>query len=306
MVNENGIQNNEGRINKFFQKLRLDINLIETELSNSPLPQQEERQTSSTSSEDKLYGVVSREEFQNILSSYENQQNSSDLKNKPVTCDKVSGKCFAKLLYSKPGFHHPGSTDHLVQDLKINDVHRNTFLGGVSNYIVNEDGNLTGLWQKRRNLILKVNVDNAAKFLAEGKPAEARKLIDLTLKDDPNNGYALAVRAQYYRENLKFDLAIEDLTKVLQEDSFKDKKKIYEGLGVSTYEIGLRSYHRNDFQAAINKFDEVLRYAKECEAADLKKEVEGAKLHKEICKTKLSQYNRSRFSFQKPQPQYRG
>lgn len=207
-----------------------------------------------------IFGLISRDEVTHLLDLYERQQ-QSNLKDKPVISDQLIGGSFAKLLYSKPGFHNPGSTSYLINDLKIKDINRDSLLGGQSNFVVSEGQSLSGLKKQQINLRIvdgaKLIHENLDKHQVDKAREELMKIRQLN-RDHPD---VLAASGIINVHSKTYDLAVEELKAALNTGCNHPIKASY-CLSVALFELGSQHFHRGEYQKSLTFFQESLLYDK--------------------------------------------
>lgn len=274
-------QGNTERIrSRFYDKLRsnlVDFNYQPDAASGGS------KKSPSSASDEELYGKISKDEFLKILDTYEKQQ-TNDSKDKAVRCDRVVGESFAKLLFSKPGFHHIGSTERLVRNLRIRDVKRNSFLAGHSTYDLNEEDTLKELLQNHQRGAIRQLVSTAMGFLANKCFQDAEARINIALSKNPEDGNALVARARYYSAKNMHDQAILDFKDGLANRP-DDPEDVKNCLAEELAKKALQLMYKDNFKECIRVCDEALSYNP---GNDL------AKLNRGMCQQKLE----SAFSYQ--------
>ena len=272
---------------KFYAKIRPHLQDTEPE----QLPSNTVEPSIAGSPDDKLFGRIREEELAKILHSYEEQQQIPTKIEKPVLCDTVNGRSFEKLLHSKPGFHHQGSTAYLVKKLGIPDVKRNSFLGGFSTYALCEEESLTGLKKSHNLMLLRKSLKKAQIQLSKKEYGSAKSQIDRALKLDPSSSEAFAMRGNYYASTDRHPQAIDDFKRSLA-GQLEDRDSVKRNLSNSLYVQGMAMYHRREWRGALVLFNESLRY----DASN-----DGAKLHKGLCEGQI----RSETSYTSKSQSYR-
>lgn len=254
--------NHGGEFTKFFQKIRLNIDTLEQDLE----PSEESHRTPYLRDvpENKIYGLVEKQEFKKILDAYEAQQNDQDTSeeardNRSVSIGtKDSKSSFAQLLHSKPAFHHPGSTDYLVRHLQINNGERRSLLGGNSDYKLEEKDTLKEILFNRNDKLLESHVNAARNYIENGKLDEAWKEIEMAVKVDGKNGNVLAARGKYYIKLQKYLEAINDFKNALRFKP-KDFRQVQEDLANALGCQGLVHHQLRQYQEAKDRFEEALQ-----------------------------------------------
>lgn len=291
--------NHGGEFTKFFQKIRPNIDTLEQDLG----PDGEPRRTSHLRDvpENKIYGLVEKQEFKKYLDTYEAQQNDQESSednrdNRPVSLKAKDCKSsFAQLLHSKPAFHHPGSTDYLVKQLQINDVERRSLLGGNSDYKLEEKDTLRDILFSRNDKLVESHVNAARGHIENRKLNEAWEEIEMAFKVDKKNGNVLATRGKYYIKLKKYQEAIDDLKNALQYKP-KDPRQIREDLADALGSQGLVHHQLSQYQQAKDRFEEAL----ELNCGN----VEFHRLNRDMCEGFVN--NMKQFPFRAAKELYRG
>lgn len=287
---------------KFFEKIRSSFNdfKIVPDQPSKPTHSGCNYKKSSEFSEEVLFGKIEKNDFEKILNAYERQQQHNDLKEKPVICD-VFGRSYQKLLFSRPGFHHLRSTDHLIGELGINDVERNSFLAGISVFSSPTWEDLRSLRNRRNRMTAESYARRARDFTMKGDSHNATICIERASKLDPDCGEVLAVRAMIYLRNRDHPKAVEYFKKAIPYINSPscsytqgEKNRVYLEFSDALCEVGLAHYLRGDYSSAIVEFDNALFHNRDCQLA---------KLHKELAANQLA--NRPRFASSTVRPAYR-
>lgn len=283
---------------KFYEKIRRNVQ----HLPSSSTPNNCNVSVSSTRSDpnskvEKIYGNVSKSEMESILKSYEKQQNSQDLSNKPVICDEtfVKGGSYAKMLHAKTGFHHLGSTTHLIKELGINDLSRASFLGDYNTFSVADSEDINGL--KRKYLVATTRriIDSAHAHMSQNNMMKAKELIDQAHKLDSKSAVVKVALGKYHNLNREY----EDEAKILREAlgcKDIDRKQINLNLSNALFQLGMNRYHRGHWSQSIDFFRQSL---------DADPENSGSRLHLELASDKLRNQHHRQHSFRPNAPRYR-
>lgn len=226
--------------------------------------------------ESKLYGNVTKEEFEHILSAYEVQQQDPKNKNKPVVCKKVIGGSYAKLLFSKPGFHNIDSTSYLVDNLRITDLQRDSFLGGHMKYATLPEYDIRSLQRSQQRMYMKELADQGETLLAQKEHREVDELLKRMAEIDKNNPDFLWLRGRYYLGQSNPETGVEDLRKALQ--SRPDDIKIKEWLSDGLVSLSQRQYQMERYPRA---------YEICLEALNINPANQSGQLHLNLCKNKI-------------------
>lgn len=208
-------------------------------------------------SKDQLYGLVTRDEFQDIIDSYDKQQTTKDKCDAPVANKK--GVNFNQLLHSKPGFHHPGSTSYLVGELDIVDIDRYSLLGGFSTYKPGEGERLNDLKTAQKNSMTYEFVDRAHHKISTSQWQDAFNDIEIAMKMNPECGDAIAARARYYIQSKNYDKAIRDL-RYAADKTIKYREFYNNTMAEALFQTGMRQYYHRNFSQARKLFSEALNY----------------------------------------------
>lgn len=229
--------------------------------------------------EDKLYGQISKEDFEKILQVYDSRQSTSSKdKDKPVQCDKVPGKSYAKLLFSRPGFHNMDSTSYLVDDLRIKDTQRDSFLGGHTKYDTNRDDNIANLMRIQQSIMLN-NMSKQAQQLMDNKMTkEANQVIKQMGDIDDKNVDYLFTRARYKYETSNTESAVEDFRRALQ--CRPHDVVLRQWLSDALCNLSKKEYQRMDFKKALDIC---------CEALDHNPDNAAAQMHQSMCRDKIQE-----------------
>lgn len=291
MPNHNHLTNPNKELGKFYQTVCLHLDDLELRPEDIINTQKNENLSSDKPLEEELYGKIMKDEFIKILNLYEKQQESQELQEKPVTCNGVVGGSYAKLLFSKTGFHHPGSTSYLVKHLQIRNVHRNSFLGGHSTFCPTSDEELAGLKKNHDKILIKQITDRALNYIDSNQLDLAKKEITAAYNMDERNGDVLATRGRYYSARKEYSTAVRFLKSALDHGPHNEHD-VRMHLSDTLYFYGLASYRRRDFKDAKRLLTDALEY---------NPSNEGARLHKNLCEDELQ---KSTLFAQKP-PMYR-
>lgn len=267
----------ERDLNNFYSKIRAHL--------DEPLFQDDDHKPNiglKDVPDENFYGKISKEEFEKVLNSYEKQQECTNTKDAPVACDREAGQSFAKLLFSKKGFHCLGSTRYLTSDLGIKDADRCSFLAGISSYKIDRYEDVQGLRKNHRRLLVKMFLDEAKKHLNKDTPAirEAKDEIIKALRVNPRSADALSVRGRYNFITNNFQEASRDFGEALRgelEDEDRDYIKLQLSESLCSHALA-NFYHKGDHRGAVPVFTEALRYNPQNESA---------KLHLGICEDKI-------------------
>jgi tetratricopeptide (TPR) repeat protein len=270
------------KIKKFYSRIRSHIE----ELSLLP----KERATPIA---DKLkgiddeakYGLISHRQLRLLLNAYD--QNPDE----PLKCDKIEAGNLAKLLFSKASFHNPSSTDYLVEDLRINDFGRNSFLGGHSTYATSEENKLSHLRECQRKMyltervkVVSAEMDQLLKTQTRLTPA-IDKSIDELLVSGPNNSDVLIVIGKRSLVQKRYDLAIEQLKNALDKDC-ANVELARQNLSEALFKKGLMHFQKEEHEKASECFNESLQNDPEHQ---------GSRLHLELVQKKMMQKVPRRF-----------
>lgn len=263
-------------VEKFYARIRKHLDDIEPAPAGRKKPVADKLRDLK---DNEKYGEIEEKELKTIL---ENYNASSD---KPVKCDRLMAGSFAKLLYSKPGFHHPSSTDYLVESLNIKDHDRDTFLGGHSTYATPNDISLEAILKHRTRTYIKNRSGELLDKLDKDSWSEIKDDdVKEVYKVDPNDGNALAVRGKYNLRKRQYTRAVADLKEALNSNC-DYTERVKHDLGEAYYQRGLELF------AAGTQF---LGEANMCfrEALDLDPNHEGAKLHLQLSMNRLEKTHR--------------
>lgn len=240
---DHGVGKNEREIRSFYEKVRFHLDLLET------LPHEDDSSETVEDVED-LYGEITKEEFAKILESYERQQENEETRDEPVNCKEVFGHNFARLLYSKSGFHHLGSTSFLVNDLRLNDVNRNSFLNGHASYALNEDEKLDYLLELQKKKAVLIHATKAHEYmddkqleLAIGEIEEARKL-------NPKSGDYLSAQARMLVLERRYSDAIRTFEDA-QQNNPQDHERLSKHYLQALVTYSDNEYHKKNYQKGL-------------------------------------------------------
>lgn len=222
------------------------------------------------------FGQIPEKHTELISAKYEQQQTSSESKSKPVKCDIPCGS-YAKLLFSKPAFHNPGSTGYLVEHLYIKDHNRNSFLGGPSNYDVREDDKLEKHRDKQLFMFIRNENKRVFQLLDENKIQEAENLHRELFKLDPQHPDSLAGLGRFQFIVKDYKKSIESYRSALT-SGCADPNYVSKHLSSALFQDGFSYFQRHDYQQAANIFS--LALAENPENND-------ALLHKNLCEDKI-------------------
>lgn len=281
----------ERELFKFYDRVRLHLDDLDLEKDDTHKVQSYDQRSCDKPSEAELFGFITKDEFIKVLNSYDEQQRSQNLQDKPVACDKIVGGNYAKLLYSKPGFHHLNSTSHLVKSLEIRNIHRSSFLVGHSTFCANKDEEISGLKETQKNMLIKQITDRAIEYINSNQLDLACKEINRAYNLDSRNGDVLATRGRYYMAKNDHVDAIKFFKSALNHKPH-DENNIRFYLSDSLYQQGVVQYNRTEYKKARDLLSDALKY---------NLDNQGAKLHKNLCEDRL----RAATSFSNKHPAYR-
>lgn len=266
----------------FFDKTRTVSQNLMISQDESRLPRR--FLTISQQPESRVFGAITKKEIEEILEAYDKQKAQRGAVVEPVKCDKILGQSYAKLLHSKPGFHHPGSTVYLARKLGISNAYPDSLLGGYSSYSVGSSEDLPALRSRHRSSMIKTLTQRFHQSLEKDDKEVALLEYDRICKIDPNNSNARACRGLISWKEKKYIEAVDDLRAAIKGDiEFKDLIK--NTLVTCLYEIGCLKYQTRNYTQAISAFDEALTY---------NPNHDGVKLHRRMSREGLN--SRSRFS----------
>lgn len=248
----------------FYNKIREQLKDANIDLSERPA---ESAATSSSKDHNSkgFYGDVSKSVMGKFLLSYDQRQNDG-----PILHNKVLGKSYQKYLFSRPGFHNPGASDYLINDLGILDPDRISFLNGLSSLKCSKDSDLKAI--KANELACRLN-----DCVKRAQKDNSKTAVDEGLKLDPNNPELLAIRGKFHLKDWNLEYARSDLKKAL-EGGLQDPAKAEEDLSETHCSLGLRDFLAERYEQAQFHFLESLK---------LNKDHDNAKLHLSMCETKL-------------------
>lgn len=234
--------------------------------------------------EEEIYGVISKKEFDLILSQYDKLQAKQDTENDSVKCDQVKGGSLARLLFSKPGFHHPDSTIYLIDELKIRDKNRDSFLGGYSNNCPSSQDRIDSLLERQKRMHIREEARTLYNLLEKKTEAVGNftESVCELVRLDPLNGDALGVRGKFSLEGKNYEHAIIDLESSLRYGCW-DEATLKKDLSIAYYEEAARQYARNQYRDAFDKYTMALHHDNTHE---------GARLGLSMCHGKLSTVER--------------
>lgn len=268
----------------FYEKIRLQYADVE---NNNRAKQHHDAIRLVDTPEEKIFGKVSKEDFLQILDSYARQQSSRGLEEKAVDCDKVDGGNYAKHLFSRPGFHHMGSTAYLAEDLNLEYIQKNSFLGGHHSYTLGEDDNIQALRKSYKTGDVRRSLAKITRHLENDENDQAKREIDKILSIDPKCGDALTARSRYYFKIHRFRDAINDMEESLKY-KIADHANARKLLSDYYFEYGLTLYNRRDDRRQLEAACEAFR-----ESLQNNERNQGAKMHWEMCRSLLNQRNNS-------------
>lgn len=269
----------------FFDKMRTQMRKIKAPLSNQNEHINRLLRDSEVKQDDGLYGVIKQSDMQLLLSEYDKQLRlNNGVIEKPLTCDAITGKSYAKLLHSRRGFHNPASTAILVEKLGINDVRMDSFLGGHSTYLVREGEDVSSLRKRNRATNIRVIAKRFHQALADEEDKDKRAAIlelDNMLKLDPKDSNSIACRGLLaYSEGLHTEAAA-DLREALK-GSIERVEEVRAKLVISLYEIGMKFFNTCKYNEAISHFDEALKHDPKHAGSDLHKRISHDKLNSRV------------------------
>lgn len=273
---------------KFYEKLRQQLG--ELDRSGDKSIEGSESVISQVSAEDvQIYGQVTEEEFLRVIEAYDSMQTNPETSNQSVSC-QVKGGSYEKLLFSKQGFHNPGSSRHLVKDLRIKDIEPNTFLGGLSSYKVHNDLKIEVLHKFQLRCYLRNRVTQLYNIIHSNpvsREQEILEIIDEVGHFDPDSGDFYAARgfwAAYCEKKDKSQAlaAINDLNRALKEKcSFSDRVK--SDLATLNSKLGMQYYAAADYARAADHLSHALLHRPD-NGTDL--------LHLDICQQRVREQRR--------------
>lgn len=265
--------------NKFYNRIRSHLNDLELVEPERQRPSHDKLRH--FKEEDK-YGVIKPKELESLLSAYELKPHET------IKCDKLEANSLAKLLFSKSGFHEPASTEYLIEDLSINDRHRNSFLGGHSTYNTRNENKLAHIRDCQQKMYIKekarelVNKIDHQLMTQNRLDANIENEIKELVRIDRDNGNVLLVKgkhslvrkdfrraSEYLRDALKNECALEELAKNFLSESLNEE--------------GIIHFTSNQHERATECFTEAL---------SLNSDNESAKLHLEMSQRKMLQDRR--------------
>lgn len=265
----------ERSLEKFYARIRLYLDDIKQVPEGTKKPLSDKLKDLN---DEQKYGLIKRTELEMLLLNYDETSERS------TKCERLLEGSFAKLLYSKPGFHHPSSTDYLVEDLNIKECERDSFLGGHSTFSTPEENSLAGITEHH----LKMYIKNRAKELLDLMDDESA--LPGTLDDDvgelsnkdPQNGNTFAVRGKHHFIRKRYQQAVDDLKRAL-ESNCDYMEKVRLTLSEACYKVGMNLYSRNKFDQANFSFQESLIF---------NPQHDGSRLHTEMCIREIQKSNR--------------
>lgn len=260
---------------KFYRKIRRHLDSIETDADHHL--NQNIRASCGDVPEDKLFGNVTKEEFQSILNVYDARQNNDETKDKPVSCGEVFGQSYEKLLFSKQGFHHSGSTAYLVENLGVKDASRSSFLGGLSTYSVSPDDKIDGLIKNQLRVGVKQTVREANELLDASSFDAAKDLLSKASKLIPNDADVIAAQGRHAALTLEWPSAIEFFKRSLSLGP-SNKESIAAHLSDALYQHGYKLYSSNRLSEAVAVFEDSLEY---------NPNNSGSMLHRNLCNDRI-------------------
>lgn len=272
-------------INKFYARIRSHLDDLSLQGPEKATPVSDKLQD--ISEEDK-YGFIKPENLNILLEAYDRQPN------KPLRCDDFEAGNLARMLFSKAGFHNPSSTDYLVEDLKINDVNRNSFLGGHStyvNYIIGKENKLGFLRECQRKMFLSERVKQIMgeiESALETQPIltpDMENEINGLISSGPNNSDVKILIGKRLIIQRRFDQAINELETALDNDctNFELAKQ---SLSVALFQKGYKLYQGGEYEQASNCFNKSL---------EKNPDHKGSKLHLSLVQEKMMEQAPRRF-----------
>lgn len=268
-------------LKKFYSRLRSHYSEESQNelLVSQPAPKDRATERLGKIPEDKLYGQIAREDFEKILEVYDLRQQSTSARNtdKPVEC-KIIGNSYAKLLFSKPGFHNMDSTSYLIDDLRISDTQRVSFLGGYTRYDSVREDNIASLMKTQERLTLRKMAQQAQQHMENKEPKEAFKVIEQMRNIDDKNIDFLFTRGRYNYGIAETEKAVDDFRRALQ--GRPDDTLLKQWLSDALCSLSKKEYQKRDFRKA---------YSICCEALDHNPHNTAADLHLGMCKGKIQE-----------------
>lgn len=260
-------------ISKFYDRIRSHLDDIEPPTLDEATPICDRLKDIK---EEDVYGVISKPEFEAILKSYDDQSE------KPTKCDRFEAGSFAKLLYSKPGFHHPAATAYLVGQLKLKDKNRDSFLGGHSTYKTSEENSITNIRMFQQKNYIRERTKELLDALESEETPNIEKEIENLFRMDRRNANILAVSGRYNMKMRFFEPAIKHLkeAEALGCDHIELVRKY---LSEALYHKGVELFSKSVYEQAHEIFWQSLVY----NSAN-----KGSELHMQMCTDKINERRR--------------
>lgn len=233
--------------------------------------------------EENKYGFIPQDQLKMILNIHDAQPD------KPAQCNQFEAGTLAKLLFSKASFHNATSTDYLIEDLKINDVARNSFLGGHSTYVTSEENSLTHLRSCQRKMFITDKVKQVCDAMdSELKTQtvlseEVEKQIEELIKVGGGNNDVLIVKGKHAIVQKRYNEAVELLDKAIRNECV-NIELAKQNLSVAYLNEGLKFYTQKEYDKASDYFNESLKNNLNNESA---------KLHLDMIQMRMLQEKRS-------------
>jgi len=241
---------------------------------------------SDQSPENGVYGIISDNEIRSIIDIYDSQrEEGSSRGSKAIECDQIRGGSYAKLLFSKPGFHNPSSTSYLIGNLRIRDRGRESFLSGYSDYLPSRDDSIETLVQNQIESQIRKSAKEIYEMINDQKTeidSTIANKIDELVNLDAANGDTLAVSGKWAFRQKRYDQAILDLSNALVNNCW-DPESTKVDLCRAYYEASLYLYARGEYQEAFDRIEQSIK---------LDESNEGAVLHRGLCVKKMQDMRR--------------
>lgn len=269
-------------VEKFYERIRKHLRDPQANLVTSKSSYQPSVASSSTTSSvgpQVEYGLVEKDAFVRILKVYAEQQQSREEIDSPVTCRSITGKNYADHLHSRNGFHNINSTNYLVNELKIIDVDRNSYLAGMSHLRIPKEHTVE--WLKNNHLVFELRqcVEKAFTCLEHHRLDQALIEVEKGLEINNRNGDLLAIKGSchYLRNNYEYAIAFFK-SALLERPEMMNTSDISKQLADALFQRGMSFYRRDNIDKAIESYVECLGY---------KNDHEGAILHRDMCRRRL-------------------
>lgn len=281
---------------KFYDKIRQSLQ--QQDALYKPTSQNRTSNDGPKSRDKPIFGRVTKEDMEQILKAHEEQQSDPSKKNKATVCDEnvIKGGSYAKMLHANTGFHHLGSTEHLINILNIDDSTRSSFLGDYNTFAVSNSEDIDGLKKKYLKATIRKIIDRANIAISENKMQVAQELIEHCLELDRYSGLAKTAKGKYLEKHCEYEAAAREFREALQCEDI-DRKEINMNLSNALHRQAMIPFYKEDWHMS----EKLLTAAVMADPDN-----QAALLHLNLARDKLRDAQSQRFpAFRPAQPSYR-